>query len=88
MRFVIRLLITVSVILLCTWIADRHRLPSLAGLIAVMPLTGLFVLVWLYQDQPRNFVLMADYTRGALLVGRGHHPPATARKVGGRARLQ
>jgi len=66
MRFVIRLLITVSVIVLCTWIAEKHRLPSLAGLIAVMPLTGLFVLVWLYQDQPRNFALMANYTKGAL----------------------
>jgi uncharacterized membrane protein (GlpM family) len=38
----------------------------LAGLIAVMPLTGVIVLVWLYRDKPGDFALMTDYTRGAL----------------------
>ncbi len=41
-------------------------MPTLAGLIAVMPLTGLIVLIWLYLDNPANFALMTDYTRGAL----------------------
>jgi uncharacterized membrane protein (GlpM family) len=41
-------------------------MPTLAGLIAVMPLTGLIVLVWLYLDNPGNFNLMTDYTKGAL----------------------
>jgi uncharacterized membrane protein (GlpM family) len=52
------------VILLCTQIG--RKIPSLAGLIAVMPLTGLLVLVWLYLDNPGNFELMMDYTKGAL----------------------
>lgn len=64
MRFAIKLLISVCVIAFCTWIG--HKRPTLAGLIAVMPLTGLIVLVWLYLDNPGNFNLMTEYTRGAL----------------------
>ena len=64
MRFVIKLLISVSVIIFCTQIG--RKLPTLAGLIAVMPLTGLIVLVWLYTENPGNFNLMIDYTKGAL----------------------
>jgi uncharacterized membrane protein (GlpM family) len=66
MRFVVKLLISVCVIALCTWIVEKHKLPALAGLIAVMPLTGLVVLVWLYLDNPGNFDLMGKYCRGAL----------------------
>ena len=61
---VIKLLISVSIIVFCTQIG--RKLPTLAGLIAVMPLTGLIVLVWLYQDKPDNFNLMTEYTKGAL----------------------
>lgn len=64
MRFALKLLISVCIIVLCTQIG--RKLPSLAGLIAVMPLTGLVVLVWLYQDNPGNFKVMTEYTRGAL----------------------
>jgi len=64
MRFVIKLLISVCIIVLCTQIG--RKLPTLAGLIAVMPLTGLIVLVWLYLDNPGNFNLMSDYIKGAL----------------------
>ena len=64
MRFVIKLLISVSVIILCTQIGKK--LPSLAGLIAVMPLTGLIVLIWLYLDSTSNSNLVLDYCRGAL----------------------
>jgi uncharacterized membrane protein (GlpM family) len=64
MRFVIKLLISVSVILFCTQIG--RKLPTLAGLIAVMPLTGLIVLVWLYTENPGNFNIVTDYTKGAL----------------------
>ena len=45
MRFAIKLLVSIALILLCTSIGKK--LPSLAGLIAVMPLTGLIVLIWL-----------------------------------------
>ncbi len=64
MRFVIKLLISLCVIAVCTKIGDK--LPKLGGLIAVMPLTGLLVLIWLYLDNPGNFKLMSDYTQGAL----------------------
>ena len=64
MRFAIKLAISVSIIILCTQIS--RRFPSLGGLIAVMPLTGLIVLLWLYSDNPNNFSLMIDYTKGAL----------------------
>ncbi len=64
MRFVIKLLISVCVIAFCAGIG--RKLPTLAGLIAVMPLTGLIVLVWLYLDNPGNFDLITEYTKGAL----------------------
>ncbi|MFB0555313.1 MAG: DUF3147 family protein [Phycisphaerae bacterium] len=64
MRFAIKLLISVCVIAFCAQIG--RKLPTLAGLIAVMPLTGLIVLVWLYLDNPGDFNLMTEYTKGAL----------------------
>ena len=64
MKFVIKLLISICIISICAAIACK--VPSLAGLIAVMPLIGLIVLVWLYLDNPGNFVLMTDYAKGAL----------------------
>ncbi len=64
MRFVIKLLVSVCVITFCAQIG--RKLPTLGGLIAVMPLTGLIVLVWLYLDNPDNFNLITEYTKGAL----------------------
>ena len=64
MRFVIKLLISICIIAFCTQIG--RKLPTLAGLIAVMPLTGLIVLVWLYLDNPVNSDVMTDYTKGTL----------------------
>jgi uncharacterized membrane protein (GlpM family) len=64
MRFIIKLLISLSIIIIATQIAKKA--PTLAGLIAVMPLTGLIVLVWLYFDNPGNTPLMTDYLKGAL----------------------
>jgi len=66
MRFVIKLLISLCVIAFCSWLAGRQKMPTLAGLIAVMPLTGLLVLIWLYLDNPGDVKLMTDYTKGAL----------------------
>jgi hypothetical protein len=43
MSFFIKLLISNSVIIFCTQIGKRS--PSLGGLIATMPLTGLIVLI-------------------------------------------
>jgi hypothetical protein len=64
MRFAIRLLIIVCIISFCAAVA--RKMPTLAGLVAVMPLTGLIVLIWLYLDHPGDFALMTAYTRGAL----------------------
>ena len=60
MRFLIKLVISVCIIAFCAQIG--RKLPTLAGLIAVMPLTGLIVLLWLYTDKPQDFALMAEYT--------------------------
>jgi len=65
MQFLVRLLISVFVIVVCTQAGRKS--PTLAGLIAVMPLASLIVLVWLYADSPGNFGLMTEYTKGALL---------------------
>jgi len=64
MQFFIKLLISVSIIVLCTQIG--RKFPTLGGLIATMPLTSAIVLVWLYSDNPGNFRLMEGYTKGAL----------------------
>ena len=64
MRFVIKLCISLCIITFCTQIS--RKLPTLGGLIAVMPLTGLIVLIWLYLDNPGNFDMMTNYTKGAL----------------------
>ncbi len=64
MQFCIKLLITIAVIVSCSLIA--RKLPTLGGLIATMPLTGAIVLVWLYLDNPGDFNLMKDYSKGAL----------------------
>ena len=66
MRFVIKILVSLCILTLCSWIVQKHKLPTLAGLIAVMPLTGLLVMVWVYLDNPGNFSVMTDYAKGAL----------------------
>jgi len=65
MQFIVRLLISVCVIVVCT--QAGRKAPTLAGLIAVMPLASLIVLVWLYADNPGDFGLMTEYTKGAVL---------------------
>ena len=64
MRFFIKLLISLCIIVLCTQIGRKQ--PTLAGLIAVMPLTGLIILVWLHVDYPGDFARMVNYSKGAL----------------------
>jgi uncharacterized membrane protein (GlpM family) len=63
-EFFIKLLITNAIIVSCVLLGKRF--PTLAGLIATMPLTSLLVLVWLHTDNPDNLRLMTDYTRGVL----------------------
>jgi uncharacterized membrane protein (GlpM family) len=57
-------MISMTVIIVCTQIA--RKFPSLAGLIAVMPLTGVIVLLWIYADNPDNYQLLTDFTKSAV----------------------
>lgn len=64
MQIAIKVVAALSVILLAVGIG--RKFPSLGGLIAVMPLTGLIVLLWLYSDTGGDPVTMQNYTKGAL----------------------
>lgn len=64
MPFFAKLLITNLVIVGCVFLG--RRLPSLAGLIATMPITTLAVLLWLHADRPDDPRLLTEYTRGVL----------------------
>ena len=64
MEFAVKLLITNLVIAGCAVLGRRH--PSLAGLIASMPLTTLAVLLWLKADRSTDSHTLTAYVRGVL----------------------
>lgn len=64
MQILIKAVITVVIILAAT--AIGKKLPSTAGLIGVMPLTGALVLVWMYLDNKGDSIIMQEFTKGAL----------------------
>jgi uncharacterized membrane protein (GlpM family) len=64
MQLLIKIIISVAIILIATGLAKKF--PSLAGLIAVMPLTGALVLVWVYLENSGNTEVMQALTKGAL----------------------
>ncbi|MEW6077815.1 MAG: DUF3147 family protein [Thermodesulfobacteriota bacterium] len=64
MPILIKTLLSVAVILIAT--AVGKKMPSMAGLIGVMPLTGALVLVWMYLDNQGDPRIMTAFTRGAL----------------------
>ncbi len=64
MEFIIKLLISVAIIIVCTQIG--RKLPSLSGLIATMPIISVIILVWIYTDNPGDFRLMENFTKAAL----------------------
>jgi uncharacterized membrane protein (GlpM family) len=64
MRLFIKVLVTLAVIITASQVG--RKFPTLAGLLAVMPLTGLAVLVWMYLDNPSNHLVVRDYCKGAL----------------------
>jgi len=64
MNFAVRLAVSMAVIVAAALLG--RRFPSLAGLIATMPLAGLVVLLWLYSENPGDGDLMVRYTRGAI----------------------
>jgi len=63
MPFLLKLLIANGVILASVLLG--RKIPSLAGLLATMPLVSLVVLVWLYGDVRGDSAVMAAFTRGA-----------------------
>ncbi len=65
MQLFLKILVSVCVILLATAIA--RKVPSIAGLIAVMPLTGALVLVLVYLENEGNSTVMQAFTKGAVL---------------------
>lgn len=64
MQTLVKIVLSVSIILIAT--AIGKKMPSLAGLIGVMPLTGALVLIWMYLENQGNAEIMQDFTRGAL----------------------
>ena len=64
MQILVKAAISVVVILAAT--AIGKRLPSTAGLIGVMPLTGALVLVWMHLENKGDSEVMQRFTKGAL----------------------
>lgn len=64
MQILVKAVISVVVILGAT--AIGKRLPSTAGLIGVMPLTGALVLVWMHLENKGDSEVMQRFTKGAL----------------------
>jgi uncharacterized membrane protein (GlpM family) len=63
-QIIIKAVVSVAVILTATGIA--RRFPSLAGLIAVMPITSVLVLVWVYLDNRGDKAVMQHLAVGSL----------------------
>lgn len=64
MQIFLKVTLSVIIILIATAIAKKF--PSAAGLIAVMPLTGALVLVWVYLENKGNSEVMQAFAKGAL----------------------
>lgn len=64
MPFAVKLLLANAVIISCVVIG--RKLPSLAGLIAAMPLTTMIVLVWLYYDDHGDRKTLTTFVEGVL----------------------
>jgi len=64
MQILIKVVLSVVIILIAT--AVGKKLPSTAGLIGVMPLTGALVLVWMYLENKGDPAVMQNFAKGAL----------------------
>ena len=64
MQFLLKIILSITIILIAT--AIGKKLPSTAGLVGVMPLTGALVLVWMYLENKGDPEIMQDFTKGAL----------------------
>ncbi len=64
MQLFLKIVLSVLIILVATEVGKR--IPSAAGLIGVMPLTGALVLLWIYVENHGDPEIMQHFTRGAL----------------------
>lgn len=64
MQILVKVIISVAIILTAT--AIGKKLPSTAGLIGVMPLTGALVFIWMYLENKGDPNVMQEFTKGAL----------------------
>lgn len=64
MQIFIKIVLSVTIILAAT--ATAKRFPSLSGLVAVMPLTGALVLMWVYLENKGSQEIMVSFAKGAL----------------------
>ena len=64
MQLLLKIALSVTIILVATFIA--RKLPSAAGLIGVMPLTGALVLVWVYVENKGDPRIMQGFAKGAI----------------------
>ncbi len=64
MQILLKIILSVAIILVAT--AIGKKLPSTAGLVGVMPLTGALVLVWMYLENKGDPEIMQDFTKEAL----------------------
>jgi len=64
MQILLKVAVSIVVILVATAVAKKF--PSAAGLIAVMPLTGALVLMWVYLENKGNAEIMQAFAKGAL----------------------
>jgi uncharacterized membrane protein (GlpM family) len=58
--------VTLSVFIIVGATAIGRKVPSMAGLIGVMPLTGALVLVWMHIENRGDPAVMQSFARGAL----------------------
>lgn len=64
MQILIKVALSVIIILAAT--AIGKRLPSTAGLVGVMPLTGALALAWMYLENRGDPKIMQNFAKGAL----------------------
>lgn len=64
MQILIKVILSVVIILVATGIG--RKLPTMAGLIAVMPLAGALVLVWMHLESNGDPEIMQKFTKGAI----------------------
>ena len=64
MQILLKIILSIAIILIATAVAKK--LPTTAGLVGVMPLTGALVLVWVYLENKGDPGIMQNFTKGAL----------------------